>query len=73
MAERLSQLYGLTPRGAEVVRYLALGYSRPYIAKRLGVSKETAKAHTYHIYQKVGAASQDELIELCHRMAREAV
>lgn len=54
----------LTPRETEVLYYVALGYSRPYIEKVLYISKGTAKAHIHHIYQKLGVATQDELIEL---------
>lgn len=60
--------YGLTPKEEEVLSYLASGYSRPYIEKSLYIAKGTAKAHTYHIYQKLGVNSQDDLIELVRCM-----
>ena len=56
--------YGLTPREREVCDYLAMGYSRPYIAKMLYISPDTAKTHTKHIYAKMGVDSQDALIGL---------
>jgi DNA-binding CsgD family transcriptional regulator len=60
----LSAAHNLTPRETEVLYYVALGYSRPYIEKVLYISKGTAKAHIHHIYQKLDVATQDELIEM---------
>ena len=54
----------LTKRESEVLFYLAKGYSRPYIEKKLFISKGTAKTHIFRIFQKLGVSSQDELIEL---------
>ncbi len=62
--ENVSAKYQLTPREEEVLVYLVEGYSRPYIEKALYISKSTAKSHTYHIYQKLGINSQDELLDL---------
>ncbi|MCL2136194.1 MAG: helix-turn-helix transcriptional regulator [Coriobacteriia bacterium] len=56
--------YSLTKRESEVLFYLAKGYSRPYIEKKLFISKGTAKTHIFKIFQKIGVSSQDELIEL---------
>lgn len=56
--------YGLTPREREVCGFLAMGYSRPYIAKMLYISPDTAKTHTKHIYAKMSVDSQDALIGL---------
>lgn len=56
--------FGLTPREREVCDFLAMGYSRPYIAKMLYISPDTAKTHTKHIYAKMGVDSQDALIGL---------
>ena len=58
------QRYGLTKREGEVLSYLAKGYSRPYIEKKLYISKGTAKTHIFHVFQKLGVSSQDELLDL---------
>lgn len=60
----LAERFGLTPKEGEVLFYLAKGFSQPYIGKMLYISKGTVKVHAYHIYQKMGVSSQDELIEL---------
>lgn len=57
----------LTKREEEVLRLLAKGYSRPYIEKKLFISKGTAKTHIFRIFQKLNVSSQDELIELVEK------
>lgn len=61
--DELALHFGLTPKEKEVLFYLAKGFSQPYIGKMLYISKGTVKVHAYHIYQKMGVSSQDELIE----------
>jgi DNA-binding NarL/FixJ family response regulator len=60
--------YALTKRESEVLAYLAKGYSRLYIEKKLFISKGTAKTHIFHIFQKLQVTSQDELIELVEQV-----
>ena len=60
----LAARFGLTPKESEVLFYLSKGFSQPYIGKMLYISKGTVKVHAYHIYQKMGVSSQDELIEM---------
>lgn len=60
----MADKYGLTSREQEVCTFLAMGYSRPYIAKMLYIAPDTAKTHTKHIYTKMGVDSQDSLIAL---------
>jgi DNA-binding CsgD family transcriptional regulator len=60
----VAQRHALTKRESEVLAYLAKGYSRLYIEKKLYISKGTAKTHIFRIFQKLGVSSQDELIEL---------
>lgn len=69
--ERLEEAYGriahetnLSKRELEVMKMLAKGYTSVYICEELGVSAGTAKAHTAHIYQKLGIHRKDELLEL---------
>ncbi|WP_253904672.1 helix-turn-helix transcriptional regulator [Adlercreutzia sp. ZJ473] len=56
--------YGLTPREGEILFYLAKGRNAKHIAERLYVADRTVKTHTYHIYQKMGIHSQQELMDI---------
>lgn len=67
----MADKYGLTPREREVCGFLAMGYSRPYIAKMLYISPDTAKTHTKHIYAKMSVDSQDTLIRLIRGDGRQ--
>lgn len=66
-ATAVAERHALTPREREVLLYLSRGYSRPYIEKKLFISKGTAKTHIFRIFQKLGVTSQDELIELVEK------
>lgn len=59
-----AQKFDLTPREAEILSYLARGRNAKYIADQLFVAERTIKTHTYHIYQKMGIHSQQELIDI---------
>ncbi len=64
---RVSELaakYGLTPREEETFAMLARGRNREYIEERLGVSRNTVKAHVKHIYAKLDIHSHQELLDL---------
>ena len=62
--DSLAQTLGLTPREAEVCRYLVQGRSLPFIAEQLYVTAGTVKTHAIHIYRKAGVTSKQELISL---------
>ena len=53
---------GLTEREAQVASLLALGADMPLIAKRLGITANTARTHLKHIFNKTDTQSQGELI-----------
>lgn len=55
--------YGLTDREMDVLELLLKGYSQQTIADRLSVSRNTAKSHIAHIYQKTSCHSTDEFID----------
>ena len=59
-----AQKYDLTPREGEILFYLAKGRNAKYIADQLFVAERTIKTHTYHIYQKMGVHSQQDLINI---------
>lgn len=55
---------GLTPREKEIAFLLAKGRNGQFIQDRLVISRNTAKTHIRHIYQKLDVYSQQELIDL---------
>jgi DNA-binding CsgD family transcriptional regulator len=55
---------GLTFREDEVLELLFRGLSNQQIADSLGVGLGTVKNHVYRIYQKTGASSRKEMVEM---------
>jgi DNA-binding NarL/FixJ family response regulator len=49
----------LTPRQAEVLRYIRLGQSYPTIAHTLGINVETVRTHAGQVRRKLGARKSD--------------
>ncbi len=62
--EAFAARLGLTPREAQVCRYLVQGRSLPYIAEQLYVTAGTVKTHALHIYRKAGVSNKQDLISL---------
>ncbi|MDR1358263.1 MAG: helix-turn-helix transcriptional regulator [Coriobacteriales bacterium] len=60
----LSREFGLSPKETEVLFLLAKGRNAEHIQNELVVSRHTAKAHIYHIYQKTGVHSRQALIDM---------
>jgi DNA-binding CsgD family transcriptional regulator len=54
--------YGLSPREAEVVELVLLGYRNRDIATTLGASPATIKKHLTHVFDKVGVDTRTQLI-----------
>ncbi|MCI9261841.1 response regulator transcription factor [uncultured Adlercreutzia sp.] len=54
----------LTARETEVLELLARGKSLSGVAQELVIAEGTAKAHTRHIYEKVGINTRQELLDL---------
>lgn len=63
--------HDLTIREGEILVYLAKGRNAKYIAEKLFVAERTVKTHTYHIYQKLGIHSQQELIDIVESVEKE--
>lgn len=57
----------LSPREAEVARWLALGLSNKEIARELAISDNTVHIHRQHVMEKTGTASAAELARLILR------
>ncbi len=58
----LRERFDLTAREAEIAFMLSQGHSRPGICSQLGISDGTVRAHSSHIYTKLGIHRRDELI-----------
>lgn len=67
VSERVGELartYRLSPREEEVLTLLAEGKTGRVICQELFIAEGTFKAHTRHIYEKMGINSRKELFEL---------
>lgn len=60
----LASVHGLTEREGEVFALLARGRNGAFIQEECRVTRNTAKTHIRHIYQKLGVHTQQELIDL---------
>ncbi len=56
--------YSFTSREKEIMNLLAQGYKYKEIAKKLKFSENTLKSHMSNIYDKMGAASRDEIVDI---------
>ena len=54
----------LSPREAEVLVFLARGFTPAYIAKSLVLSISTVRTHVRNIYRKLNVNKREELIHL---------
>jgi ATP/maltotriose-dependent transcriptional regulator MalT len=54
----------LTGRQREIIELVAAGLSNKEIAERLVTSVRTVEGHVYRAYQRLGARSREELVEL---------
>ena len=65
---RLSELYGLSSREAEVMELIVRGYSGPAIAEMLFISENTMRTHSKRIYGKLDIHKKQELLVLVDQM-----
>ena len=63
----VAKLYGLTLREQDVAALLARGRNASVIKNELNISYNTARVHIFHIYEKLGVHSQQELIDLIEK------
>lgn len=54
----------LTDRQREIIELVAAGLSNKEIAERLVTSVRTVEGHLYRAYQRLGAGSREELVEI---------
>ena len=59
--EQLGRQYGLTGREIDVLKLLAKGRSKMYIAETLYISENTVRGHSRRLYTKLGVHTRDEL------------
>ena len=55
----LEQKFGLTPREAEVLLWIAQGKTNPEISTICGAANKTIKRHVTHIFQKLGVEGRN--------------
>ncbi len=60
----IAEDYSLSDREAEVLQYLAMGYSKEAIAKRLSISQNTVRSHSRSVYVKIGVHTRQDVIRL---------
>lgn len=65
----LRELYGLTPREAELAAALAEGRTLREAADSLGLAMESARTYLKRVFSKTGAARQSDLVGLLLRQA----
>ena len=53
-----TQARALTPREAEIARFVAAGLSNKQIARRARIAEGTVKIHLHKAYQKLGIANR---------------
>ncbi len=56
------QNYELTDREAEILEYLAAGWTISRTAEALSIAERTVKSHVTHIYAKTGATNRVDLV-----------
>lgn len=58
----------LSPRQHEVLCYLQQGLTNPEIAKRLGVTERTVKAHCQEVFDRLGARNRTAAVAAAMRL-----
>ncbi len=64
-----ARMYGLTPREADIARYIGEGMTLPEAAERLGIALSTARTHLGRIFDKTDTRNQTALGLLVARFA----
>jgi DNA-binding NarL/FixJ family response regulator len=61
----------LTPREAEILQMIGLGYDNKDIAGQLFISKETVRWHVRSLYSKLGVSDRASARQFWHRIQRD--
>lgn len=67
IADRINEIAsrcGLTAREREILQIWGTGHTSAYIEDRLGITRNTVRTHLNHIYEKTGAATKEQLLQL---------
>jgi len=67
LASQAPAVEALTPRELQVLQLVAQGLPNKGIARRLGISENTAKFHVASVCSKLGAASRTEAVTIAAR------
>jgi len=59
---RAGQEFGLTPRERQIIGLIGEGYTNKDMARKLGISENTAKHHLANIFDKLGVSNRLELV-----------
>lgn len=60
----LGQCYQLSEREAQIAEMIARGKTAQRIAEDLGISQNTVRAHSKHIYAKLGVHKKQDLLDI---------
>lgn len=66
----LVQLFGLTPKEADIASKLSEAKSIEQAAEEMGITYETARTHLRRIFSKTGVSRQTELVLMMARLPR---
>ncbi len=67
-ASEASDAVGLTPREAEVLRFLSAGFSNKEVARRLALSVRTVETHRLNLRRKTQTGRLKDLVSLARQL-----
>ena len=65
--QRVKPAFGLTAREQDVLGLLSEGFANKHIARRLGITEATVKAHLTSVFQTVGVRDRTQAALWAHR------
>jgi DNA-binding NarL/FixJ family response regulator len=57
-----TQDFGISSRERQVITHVVAGYTNKDLARKLGISQQTAKHHLTNIFDKLGVSNRLELV-----------
>ena len=72
-AEKAPDTIGLTPREAEVLRFLSAGFSNKEVARRLSLSVRTVETHRLNLRRKTQTGRLKDLVMLARQLGLKPV